>query len=436
MSKSEAKGKGGDARRLQDYLEQNHLEYGYEQLNRTEPIKYFLPLMRELFNVHEARTHVAFSILHGLMLDDRVQWTRHELDEKFHWVKSSQRGYILQRLSQVGWLEYYREKSVYMLTDKGEALMRILSRFTLGESIVENEGAALAEIEFSMMLDLNDLPERMTYLRNRLVKHNIRANSALESDSAYKVLEVYQQLQSAYRWAEQTRHTLDQVELEDDEPELWDSIRQVHLHLSSLHSQISQMQLVLQDIQRKQINIAKYGLTHLDFDNYLINSSVDRLADMMQSNLKEIPHPFFMMEDLLFNETADLFDAEPAEQVELRGWDTEFVPNEYEEKSQLGHETHAFAEDLQQSSKEWQGIKDVICDKEWEVSAYRLSLMTMLADMDDINRTTAGAMDPMLNVKIEADFDQKGKMEKFHIDGEERSISKGKFRRLENEENE
>ena len=112
-----------------------------------------------------------------------IQLARAELDEKFHWLKGGHRNYLLHRLSNVGWLEYFRDQSMYMISDKAEALMRILNRFTMGPELVENEGVALAEIEFSQMLEHEDVSEQLHFLSNRLRKHIIRADHALESKS-------------------------------------------------------------------------------------------------------------------------------------------------------------------------------------------------------------------------------------------------------------
>ncbi len=419
------------SREVMDYLNEDSWRYGLSELSAVHSLGYFLPLLRELFNVNDARTKVVFTMLHTLMLDDRVRWSRAELDEKFHWLKNGQRGYLLQRLSNVGWLEYYRDQSVYMITDKGEALMRILSRFTLGQDLVENEGAALAEIEFSMMLELEDLPDRLKYLNNRLVKHNLRANTALNSDSAYRVLEVFQQLQAAYRWAEQTRETLDEIDSRDEDKELWTSIRGVHNQLSQLHSQISEMQLVLQDIQKKQINISKYGLTHLDFDKYLINSSIDNLSKLMSKYLSKIPHPLFMIEDFVFAEAKDILGRELPHEIEMRGWDTSVSDATLDTEERVAVETEEFSQALSKARSDWQDIDDLIQTPRWEVAAYRFSLLTMMADLHALGRWAEAAADPLINREVVTEFEQSGEMVEVAVEDETWLMTKGRYRRKE-----
>ncbi len=423
-----------------DYLAASSRDYGLNQVSQVHSIAYFLPLLRELFNVNDARVKVVFTMLYTLMVDDRVRWSRVELDEKFHWLKDGQRNYLLHRLSNVGWLEYYRDQGVYMITDKGEALMRILSRFTMGEELVENEGAALAEIEFSMLLDFDDLPDRLKFLRNRLAKHNIRAENALESDSAYRVLEVYQQLQSAYRWAEQTRKTLDEIEsleidfADDDAQHLldqWDAVRSVHTHLSMLHSQISEMQLALQDIQKRQINIAKYGLTHLDFDSYLINASVETLADLMLPHLQKIPHPLLVIEDIMFGEAEDILTRELPEAPDRVGWDLDLSDAPPESHPSVAYEAEEFSRALKRAATKWQDVSDVVNTEVWEVAAYRFQLMTMLADLRVLERMADMAFDPLIDADIEAEFDKKGKLIEVPVGDETRLMTKGRFRRLD-----
>ncbi len=413
------------------YLDEHYRTYGLQQIARTQPVSYFLPLLHELFGGGEAKTRVLFTMLHRLMVDDRVRWTRGELDERFHWLKEGHRSYLLYRLSNVGWLEYYRDQGVYMISDKGEALMRMLSRFSLGAELVENEGAALAEIEFSLLLDLDDLPERLQFLRNRLLKHAIRAEHALESDSAYRILEIYQQLKNAYRWAEQTRKTLDHLEVDSDESPNWVAIRGVHQHLSKLHALIARMQVVLQEIQHRQIDIARFGLTQLDFDNYLINASADVLSVMMKRHLQKVPHPFFLIEANAFDEAREILGRPPATAGTPRGWDTAVSEAAAEGARAVASETEAFAAALARVPKRWTPVQRFVQDVTWEVAAYRYSLLTLLADLDPRAREAAEtSFDPLINVPVLAEFDMDAELDAVTCADEERRFTPGRLRRV------
>jgi hypothetical protein len=413
-----------------EYVSLDHRRFGLTELGRVQSIGYFLPLLREVFGGGEAKTKLLFAMLHGLMTDDRVRWTRQELDEKFHWIKDGHRNYLLYRLSNVGWLEYYRDRGAYMVTDKGEALMRILSRFSMGQKLVENEGAALAEIEFSLLLELDDLPDRLRFLRNRLMKHSLRAEHALNSESAYRILEIYEQLKSAYRWAEQTRQTLDHIEVGDDESEQWHAIRGVHDHLSKLHQLISTMQLTLQDIQRKQINIARYGLTHLDIDHYLIHSNVDSLSDMLARHLAKVPHPFLVVEDNLFAEADDILNRDPGEdEGAARGWETAVDQAAAETESQNARETDELVTALRALPPTWQPVAALMAEQPWEVAAYRYSILTLLADLDTRQRASAvDAFDPIVNVPVEVTFSRKQELATVKSGSETLTMTRGNVR--------
>lgn len=401
---------GGEAGSLQDYLLEASRPYALQQLAKVQSLTYFLPLLHELFNGGEARTKLLFGILHTMMTDNRVRWTRADLDEKFHWLKDGHRTYFFARLSSVGWLEYMRDQGVYMMSDKGEALMRMLSRFTLGRELVENEGAALAEIEFSILLEVDDLTDRLVFLRNRLMKHSLRAEAALKSESAYRILEIYQQLQNAYRWAEQTRQTLEKLELTDEHVEEWAAVRSVHDHLSTLHQQISKMQLVLQDIQRKQIDIARYGLTHLDFDNYLIHGKVDTLARLIKRHLMKVPHPFFLNETNAFAEAAHVLARTADTGEPARGWDTSSTEVQADTGPTGAIEAMELVSALAAAPREWSGVGYLLEQTTWEIAAYRFSLLTLLADRDQREMDNAGAYDPFMTVPAEARFAADGEM--------------------------
>ena len=66
----------------------------------------------------------------------------------------------------------------------------------------------------------------------------------------------------------------------------------------------------------------------------------------------------------------------------------------------------------------------------WEVAAYRLSLITMLADLEDLQRKLGeGHLDPAVAVPVQAEFSQTGEMVETEIDGEIQMVTKGKYKR-------
>jgi hypothetical protein len=415
------------------FVKDAHQQYALQEVSHAQPLVYFLPLLHELFNSTEAKTKVLFTILHGLMRDERVQWTRTDLDEKFHWLKDRNWAYLLQRMTAVGWLDFYRDGGTYMISDKGEALMRILSRFSMGPELVSNEGAAVAEIEFSLLLDAHDVADRLRFLRNRLYKHILRAETALESESPYLIIEIYQQLKSAYRWAEQTRETLDHIQAEDDDTETWNGIRAIHDHLSRLHELISTMQVQLQEIQRKQIDIAQYGLTHLDFDNYLINQNVDTLAGLVMPRLHKIPHAFLMNEANAFMEAQEVLEREREPPAEMRGWETDVQEGEATGEREEPVESMEFTRDLHALSRSWSDMSGLVAEESWENAAYRLSLLTLLADRQARFEDAADAgsgYDPFINLPVQAEFDAEGELITVPRNDGSWRMTKGKVRRI------
>lgn len=411
---------------IASFLDSSHTRYGLQELARTRSLDYFLPLLHELFNAGEAKTHVIFTMLHTLMVDDKVRWTRAELDERFHWLRLTSRSYLLQRLSHVGWLEFYREQGMYMVSDKGEALMRILSRLTHGRELSENEGAALAEIEFGQLLDLSDIDDRLKFLRNRLSKHIIRAETALDSESSYRILEIYEQLKSAYRWAEQTRHSLDELTMDDEDNNGWNTIRGVHDNLSKLHVLISKMQLVLQDIQRRQIDISHYGLTYLDFDNYLIHSRKDALSEMMERHLSAVPHAFLTIDENLFNEAAEILARERQTNPDGRGWNVDPVDAVAEKSDFRARETIDFVEDLKALPGTWRGIDTLVQQTAWEIAAYRFSLLTLMADKGESK--ISSELDLLAHGQVMVEFDTEADLVTVDCGDETRRMTRGRAR--------
>ena len=84
----------------------------------------------------------------------------------------------------------------------------------------------------------------------------------------------------------------------------------------------------------------------------------------------------------------------------------------------------------QSSDREWSEVSALVDVPSWEVAAYRMSLLTMLADLEDLHRKLGeGHLDPAVAVPIEAEFSQTGEMVETEIDGEIQMVTKGKVKR-------
>ncbi len=396
---------------MQNYLREDSAHFGLQQLQRSQSITYFYSLLRELFSAGIGKTKMIFAMLHILMTDSRISWSNQELADLFHWMQDNQRQYLISRLSSSGWLEYHREKNSYMFSDIGEALMRLLSRLTMGQDLVENEGAAVADIEFSILLEARDINERLQFLSNRLHKHIVRAETALNTNSPYIILEIYQQIKSAYRWAEKTRETLDHLQPQDDDAGMWQGIRDVHHYLSQLHSLISRMQLRLQEIQNKQIDIAQYGLSQIDYDYYFRETKIPKLATMMEAHWRKVPHPFFINEKAFLAEVQYIMGRERQTYGDQRGWNTEIADVPPAVERETAREADAFRGALDKLKHEWQQVSGLISTVGWNEAAYRFSLLTLIADRNSTTANSAAkSYDPFVCLPVEVEFNQHGEM--------------------------
>ena len=52
----------GENSEVMDYLNEDSWRYGLEEIGTIHSLGYFLPLLRELFNVNDARTKVVYTI--------------------------------------------------------------------------------------------------------------------------------------------------------------------------------------------------------------------------------------------------------------------------------------------------------------------------------------------------------------------------------------
>ena len=189
---------------------------------------------------------------------------------------------------------------------------------------------------------------------------------------------------------------------------------------------------MLQDIQRKQIDIAQYGLTHIDFDRYLMHTGIDDLARVMSQHLNKVPHPFFTLEGNAFVEAQYILERERDDSANARGWDTDVNAAAAGGQDLKPVEAVDFTEVLERTTKKWRSVGGVVACEAWDIAAYRFQLLTMMADAD-LRSTKPGeeTLDPIISIPVEVDFDQTGEMVEAEVNGEKRTMSRGRLRRIQ-----
>ena len=95
-------------------------------------------------------------------------------------------------------------------------------------------------------------------------------------------------------------------------------------------------------------------------------------------------------------------------------------------------EASDFSETLERTTKKWGSVGDIVACEAWESAAYRFQLLTMMADADlRITRSAEEALDPIISIPVEVDFDQTGEMVEAEVSGEKRTMSRGRLRRIQ-----
>ena len=95
-------------------------------------------------------------------------------------------------------------------------------------------------------------------------------------------------------------------------------------------------------------------------------------------------------------------------------------------------EASDFSETLERTTKKWGSVGDIVACEAWDSAAYRFQLLTMMADADlRITRSAEEALDPIISIPVEVDFDQTGEMVEAEVSGEKRTMSRGRLRRIQ-----
>lgn len=337
----------------------------------------YFPLLRELVRLGEADFVVRAAVIAELASSERTGFTLEDLHAHFPWLQPDERTRVFRGLRQSGWLSL--AEGTYGLSDKGEAVYSVLSTL-LGSAPAEGD-LALGVFSVEVATELGaDQGAPLRHLLHNLRKVIGEAETAMQSHSEVKILEVRDKLDRNLAWSRRARESVDTLELDDFEA--YKTAQAVGRSLSELHQWHGALQRALNDVARRRIHLDQSGLSLTDITHFLIRCDVATLADFGRRYVSTPLQPLFGIADNMLTEAEYvLFLLERDEAGERRGW-SDGEPSssqESEEKEVRFAGLSRFVEDLERVTAAGEPVRlaELVPRGGWAESAYRLSLLAM-----------------------------------------------------------
>lgn len=343
---------------------------------RARGLLAYFPLLRELVRLGEADFVARTAVIAELASSERTGFSLEELHGHFPWLLPAERARVFRGLRQSGWLTLREGR--YALSDRGEAVYSLLSTL-LGSAPAEGD-LALGVFSVEVATELGaDQGAPLRHLLHNLRKVIGEAETAMQSHSEVKILEVRDKLDRNLAWSRRARESVDVLDIEDFEA--YKTAQAVGRSLSELHQWHGALQRALNDIARRRIHLDESGLSITDITQFLIRCDVPTLAEFGRRFVSTPVQPLLAIADNMLTEAEFvLFLMEREEPVERRGWS-----DEGPRLSALGEEEQRFAglarfvEDMEAAARRGEPVRlaEFVPRGGWAESAYRLSLLAM-----------------------------------------------------------
>ncbi len=369
-----------------------------------------------------------YTLLRLLVLAEMVSklnhpsWAMGELRHAFSYLSEKAFETVLRRLRDGGLIDYDRETNSYSVTPLGQKAHSSISLFLKTE---EDDGVGMltgmiyaGEVAGTLgKEELGHLLYRLNQLESELVE-------AIESSSEHRIIKARQRYETIWKYIEKgtdviKRLTKD-IELDRATHRL---AQQIGLAQSRLTKFTSVFQRVLNDMDRQRVHLGSSGVSTSDIDNYLMRFTVDKLIELLEGAVGTFAEPAFLLTDVM----ADIGEYEIIEKEREKPEDW-LLPKPvvspstedalFDDMAFLG-ELHADVSSIEENA----ALKSFVPKRNYEESAYRLSMVSIIGDKGEFG---TGQMADFINLPFVVSSD--ASTDEVLKDGV-KSMSKGHLKR-------
>lgn len=363
---------------LESYLKKDIPMNEIASIGSAQQCQPFFELFKELTRMTLDDFFIKISILLQLSSDrEKTSWTPQEITHEFHWLRKDVRKKCIQHLSRSGWLSFI--DGAYQITRFGKSILSVLVAMPKDENLGDALGANISSFSLlEMSAKNNDPASNLRMFINELVKIDEDIESTMASKSEYMIRKMNKQVRTQFNVAIRSREYLEKLKSENFRN--YRLKQKIHEKLSNFHSRVSQVQRAQNDLVARKIILTDKSLTQHDVSTFLINTSLEKLAEMGK---KYISHPISvpdLVPALLMYDTEWQFEKERP-QDNRRSWsdDMEFASETDDDVTANNRFLSVITEmDYALQKKETVTLENFVPSENWTSSAFRFSMIAVL----------------------------------------------------------
>lgn len=304
-------------------------------------------------------------------------WELSALRHHFAYLTETAFDTVIRRLRGGGLISYDREGNSYAITPLGLQVNGAVSHFLRS---YEEEGLGLLTAFLYAGEAMGSLSrEELAHLLNRLGQLEQELVSAVDSASEPAILKARERFEAVWKRIEQGTEIIRRIsrnrEMDRETHRLGQKIA---LFQSRLTRVASIFQRAMNDIDRQRVHLGNSGISTSDLNRYLMNRSMDELAAFLKGAMGIPAQPILLLTDLLADVAEyELIDREKEEKEAWRLPD--LIYSEAEAgfmKEELPHLKDLIG-DVTETEEVSLSLKSVIPRESFEVSSYRLSMLSL-----------------------------------------------------------
>lgn len=358
-----------------------------EDITPLWSLKQKLPLIDAFITVfHGTVMHVLIRLLVLAEMVSKVDppvWPMSELRYVFGYLSETAFDTVLRRLRDGGLISYDREANSYTVTSLGQKLHGAISMFLKGE---DDEGIGmLTGLVYAGEVMGTLGKEELGHLLYRLNQLEGEIIYAVESASEYQILKARDRYEAIWKYIQKGTDIIKKITKNADFDRTTHGLAQQIGHAQSrLAKFTSVFQRALNDIDRQRVHLGNSGVSTSDLSKYLMNRSINELIGLMSGTLGTTINPTFVLTDIMADKAEyELIERERQSSEDFVLPDLADSPASEDLFEDLNYlqELHSDVSSVTDAEP----LKSIIPRNNFEESAYRLSMISLIGDRGEVS---------------------------------------------------
>ncbi|MCX7207287.1 MAG: hypothetical protein NT086_15145 [Proteobacteria bacterium] len=313
------------------------------------------------------------------------RWTPQDLQAHFAYINPVKLETVLKRIRDNGLLVWDSDEQLYSLSEPGRialASIGTLVQFSDGDAEL---GYLTAQVAAGQSVG-RVAHEALQHLLARLNELYRDFEEALESQSEFQIRKAQSKLESVWKWVEKGTEVMHAI-LDDDTLDLLtlNQAQAIATAQSRMLRLTSVFQRRLSELAAQRVHLGESGLTSTNVADWLRSLDQDVLADLGRDLLIFHPEPVFVTADELLDISEyELVSRERLEYIESALPSSEIAEDVEAMEVERLLDAEALFEELGALAARGgtaELFEQVVADT-YNVTAYRLSLLSLLGDAD------------------------------------------------------